>query len=682
MGLHIASPVEIDLSLGKGKVDIKLKAPEEVLAKTVEIDVIAGYVSPFTFRKDLKSVDPDDDKAHDLKSIRSGDRLKRVDQRLASYLSGQFKYESDNEFIDFDSYWEKIKENSLDSLMNVYSFMSSIRYSSARLSINPSHSEIKHAQIQLDIWARQPNMVMSKVSKPVDSAIEQEVITKSSNSLSNVISSLKTAPETIIKLQASIKGASLDKTIEGFSVFGNEASTDITSQIKSHLGAVVTMDHGQVYGIIFNGNLTIPSLHARWDNEIILEQPLEAKLDGKLVYGSLNIQRPNMRTITLKSVLRKTQGQIDWVGQSPDFRECHKQYRVDRRLSPICIKARHEAASLNQMHLNINVSPDMYSNPAFPIIEEFFKAYMLPYHRPMFSYPNTPEGNLVLIMDFAPLGDIARVTVRHHSDAYTLQNVRIPTFVQGIMPISARNHVGDWIEQKATNNYDPASCRIEPGHVSTFDNKTYSYEMNNCEHILMMDGSSTIPVAVLARTVPGKGRSMRVLTPKMILEIIPEGNSMTLMINGVNRGVSPGQVFVEKDSLTTEVIAEIKHFQDRVYHVYVPNLLDVITDGKRIEVVASQLVRGRAVGLCGDMNGEKVADVTSPRQCVMSPKSAAMSYMLRSKSAHAVPTSCERNIPAQDLLNFQREEQQCVKDKVVPTLIVPLFEKLKASIGI
>jgi len=279
-------------------------------------------------------------------------------------------------------------------------------------------------------------------------------------------------------------------------------------------------------------------------------------------------------------------------------------------------------------------------------------------------------------------GDIARVTVRHHSDAYMLQNVRIPTFVQGIMPISARNHVGDWIEQKATNNYDPASCRIEPGHVSTFDNKTYSYEMNNCEHILMMDGSSTIPVAVLARTVPGKGRSMRVLTPKMILEIIPEGNSMTLMINGVNRGVSPGQVFVEKDSLTTEVIAEIKHFQDRVYHVYVPNLLDVITDGKRIEVVASQLVRGRAVGLCGDMNGEKVADVTSPRQCVMSPKSAAMSYMLRSKSAHAAPTSCERNIPAQDLLNFQREEQQCVKDKVVPTLIVPLFEKLKASIGI
>ena len=198
----------------------------------------------------------------------------------------------------------------------------------------------------------------------------------------------------------------------------------------------------------------------------------------------------------------------------------------------------------------------------------------------------------------------------------------------------------------------------------------------------MMDGSSTIPVAVLARTIPGKGRSMRVLTPKMILEIVPEGSSLTLMINGVNRAVSPGQIFVEKDSLTNEVIAEIKHFEDHVYHVYVPNLLDVITDGKRIEVVASQLVRGRAVGLCGDMNGEKVADVSSPGKCVMSPKSAAISYMLRSKSAHAVPTSCERNIPAQDLWKFQREEQQCVKDKVVPTLIVPLFEKLKASIGI
>merc|ERR1712060_840110 len=121
-----------------------------------------------------------------------------------------------------------------------------------------------------------------------------------------------------------------------------------------------------------------------------------------------------------------------------------------------------------------------------------------------------------MIMDFAPQGDIAQVTVRHH--------------------------------------YDAASCRVEPGHVSTFDNKTYSYDLNNCEHVLMMDGSSTIPVAVLARTIPGKGRSMRVLTPKMILEIVPEGSSLTLMINGVTRAVSPGQVFVEKDSLTNEVI--------------------------------------------------------------------------------------------------------------------------------
>jgi len=85
----------------------------------------------------------------------------------------------------------------------------------------------------------------------------------------------------------------------------------------------------------------------------------------------------------------------------------------------------------------------LYSNPSFPMIEEFFKAYMLPYYRPILSYQNIPEGNLEMIMDFAPQGDIAKVTVQHHNDAYTLQNVRIPAFVQGVMPISARNHVGD-----------------------------------------------------------------------------------------------------------------------------------------------------------------------------------------------------------------------------------------------
>jgi len=681
MALHVASPVQIDVSLRKGHVDIKLKFPEEVLDMPAQIEVFDGYVLPFTARSDLKSVEPIDD-AHDFKSIRSGDPLKKVDQRFDSYISGQFHYESDNKFVDLYSYWEKIKENSLDSLLNVYPFMSSVRYSRSKLSVNPSQSNFKHANINFDLWARQPSAVLSKISKPVDSTIVQEAISKSSNALSNIITALNGAPATIIRMQASIKGSSVEKTIEGFSVIGNEASSLASSEVKTHLGAVVTMDHGMVYGVLFNGNLRVPSLNARWSLDQILQQQLTANFDAKLVFGELNIRLPNVRTIVLKSIWEKTHQQIASVMRSADYKACKAEIRSGKQLSPVCIKARHEAASLDQVQFKLNLSPDVYHYPTLAIFDEFFKAYMFPYLSQIESHQNYPQGIVDIKMNFAQQGDVAQVKIQHQKDSYELQNVRIPSFVQGVMPISVRNHVGDWIEQKATNYYDPASCRIEPEHVSTFDNKTYAYKINGCEHVVMMDGSRTIPVAVLAREVTGKGKAIKVLAPKIKLEMDHTGYSINFMINGksINPSmISQNQIYVEKDPSTQEILAKIKHFQDGVYHVYIPKFLDVITDGKSIEVVASQLLRGRSAGLCGDMNGEEVADVSSPGKCIMSPKSAAISYMIRDKRANAVKPLCEQSIPAQDLLVYQREVQNCPKDKVVPTMIVPMFEKLRVK---
>ena len=77
MGLHVASPLDMDMSLRKGEVDLKIKAPEEVLMKPVEIDVFEGYVMPFTVRSDLESVKPVDN-AQDQKKILGGERLKKV----------------------------------------------------------------------------------------------------------------------------------------------------------------------------------------------------------------------------------------------------------------------------------------------------------------------------------------------------------------------------------------------------------------------------------------------------------------------------------------------------------------------------------------------------------------------------------------------------------------------------
>merc|ERR1712058_117264 len=55
------------------------------------------------------------------------------------------------------------------------------------------------------------------------------------------------------------------------------------------------------------------------------------------------------------------------------------------------------------------------------------------------------------------------------------------------------------------------------------------------------------------------------------------------------------------------------------------------------------------MGLCGDMSGEKTADVKSAKQCIMSsPKLAAYSFMVEDRKCAGIP-SAEKE-------KFQREE--------------------------
>ena len=58
-------------------------------------------------------------------------------------MGGTLDYVSDNEFGDFYSYWEKIRENSLTSLPTTSAILSSVRMSSAQFTINPSSNALK-----------------------------------------------------------------------------------------------------------------------------------------------------------------------------------------------------------------------------------------------------------------------------------------------------------------------------------------------------------------------------------------------------------------------------------------------------------------------------------------------------------------------------------------------------------
>merc|ERR1712200_97615 len=200
-----------------------------------------------------------------------------------------------------------------------------------------------------------------------------------------------------------------------------------------------------------------------------------------------------------------------------------------------------------------------------------------------------------------------------------------------------------------------------------FDNMTVSYKINDCEHVLLMDGSKHIPVAITTKTVSGEKKMVKILSGITEAQIVPEGSSLKVLVNGEQ--VHPIVGKVVKKSVQDKIAAMVMMFQDGVVSVHVPDQgITVLSNGVMVEVVAPLLLKSRAVGLCGDMNGERSADLKTPGKCVMRPQLAAVSYLINKSGSASGFERCS-GIPSTLKTEFKTESAQCTRETIIPTPI-------------
>ena len=75
--------------------------------------------------------------------------------------------------------------------------------------------------------------------------------------------------------------------------------------------------------------------------------------------------------------------------------------------------------------------------------------------------------------------------------------------------------------------------------------------------------------------------------------------------------------------------------------------ISVFYDGKRVKLEGSNLLKNKLCGLCGDNNNNKIADVPSPRKCLLSkPKFELASYRvsLPSKPCRPLPSHLKEEL--------------------------------------
>ena len=582
-------------------------------------------------------------------------------------LSGRFVYQSDAQFVDIVSYIQKIVQHTPLSVIPSAVFPSSVRRSSMALVLNPAQSETKEFTIIVGLSTKG---MMHSLSKKM---ITEHQISSQFSQVQTVLSQLEKA--NIVEITGMTKGSSgseLQK-IQSIIVLGKKSSS-ISSSSESHLAVVeVSPINGQQsYALRYEGKIEIPQVMNRWNVERLVEESLRGGFQGELFFGKSN----QMESFKVVAELEKTEELKREIRESPEFKKCMAEQQQNELLTPTCTMVRREAASLDKIHLTFK-TPKSWSETYFmTLLDSVSKGFLVlgnveseqPYHG--------TEGLLKLEARAERTSQLATyVKVLTPTREVVLRNFRLAGLGH-VFPGTVLSTPMEVAALRMSGNYMPSTCRVEPSFIRTFDNMTVNYKINDCEHVLLLDGSKHIPVSVIAKTVESEKKIVKILSGITEVKMIPVSGSMKVMVNGEElRLPTVGQKLIKKNT-EGKILVIVQHFQDGVVSVHVPEQgLKVLSNGSRIEVVAPQVLKSRTVGLCGDMNGERTADLKTPRMCVMRPRLAAFSFMLNKSGSTSGFERCS-GLPAAIREEFERETTKCSRETIIPTPVSRLYERI------
>merc|ERR1719510_1431397 len=209
-------------------------------------------------------------------------------------------------------------------------------------------------------------------------------------------------------------------------------------------------------------------------------------------------------------------------------------------------------------------------------------------------------------------------------------------------------------------------CTLEGKHISTFDNRTTKADMDDCFHLLSGDCSKAMSYGVLVRSLESSGYSpetkkeVKVFIGSTDVTMKPEGEHVIVKVNGSPIEVPRSERHTIKGR-EGHIVAKIIKSKDNVV-ILKSSKISVFFDGKRVKLEGSNLLKNKLCGLCGDNNNNKIADVPSPRKCLLSkPKLEVASYRVSLPSKRCSP------LPGQVRAGLERETERCTKFSNKPT---------------
>merc|ERR1712029_437399 len=523
--------------------------------------------------------------------------------------------------------------------------------------------------------AKEFKLIISLSTKGMMHSLSKKMITEVEipsefTQVKSVLAQLEKA--NVVQIIAMTKGASGAqlKKIKSAIVIGKKLAG---ASLPIYMGAAeITPILGETFGLHFEGKIELPKLMNRWNIEKIIDESLKAGFEAKLSFG----KSTKMESIKIVAKLEKTDELKREIRESPEFKKCMVEVRRQGALSPVCSIVRHQAAAVDKIHLTIE-APKIWSRSSIlSFLDGVFQTLLIGNIETEQVISGT-EGTLIVearadrTSQVVTFGKVITPTRN-----IAMKNLRLLGYPRFILPATVLRTPIEVAALKLTANSIPSTCRVEPSFVRTFDNVTVEYPINDCEHVLLLDGSKHMAIAITTRTVESQKKIVKILAGITEVQIIPADGSMKVLVNGQPITLPAiGEQLIKKTP-QGKILVILQHFEDNVVFVHIPEQgLKVLSNGSMVEVVAPQLLKSRTVGLFGDMNGERSADLKTPGMCVLRPRLAALSFMLNKSGAKPGFVRCS-GLPAALREEFIRESTRCPREIIIPTPVSELYERI------
>lgn len=425
-----------------------------------------------------------------------------------------------------------------------------------------------------------------------------------------------------------------------------------------------------------------------WNIEELRSSLVDFRYTNEIGFGSSSCSESSIKVVGNAKVSHE---QKEFSQQSNEARQCQKQIEKHvpgAKLSDVCEQTRLQAQTVDEVEFKViyNNIPSYITKYETKTVE-YLKMFLWPYIKGVKSNEAMEEirqrsdnnyAGLIRVLFHRETPSFDLIMLRQ-SETLSFSGIRIPYPLNVVFPMKAgRNNAYLAVKAITGSSFTP-ECRVGVEKLISFDNSSLPLEIDDCFHLLSGDCSKDRSFGILVRNMsPDQTRrELKAFLGKVALKLTPSSGHHEPYFADIHVTVDEQEMALpantwRKIEYKGQTYGQIYRSSDNVFQLKSNEYnAHFLFDGTKVVIYASNFMKSKLCGLCGNFNQLSRDDMVGPAKCFHNkPQTFIASYRVRSSKCQPLPQHIEREL--------QQEKQQCVHYKEIPTQVVP---SLKAQSG-